>query len=221
MFEKVLIAEDHESVNRSVRSTLEDLKIENKEYVYYCDDALNYVQKAVKSSRPYELLITDLYFDEDHHIQVIKSGIELIDAALTVQPDLKVIVFSAENRISFIKTLFEKHRIHGYICKGRNDAKELKAAIAAIFVGKTYISAQQRQNLRASNHYNFDVVDLAIVSLLTSGVMQKEIPSHLQQRNLKPSSLSSVEKKLNAMRDALNFSNNEQLIAYCKDYNII
>jgi len=221
MFNKVLIAEDHESANRSVITTLEELKVDSKDYVYYCDDALNYIKRAVKNSEPYELLITDLYFEEDHNIQTIKNGIELIDAALAVQTSLKIIVFSAENRISLIETLFEEHHIHGYVRKARNDAHELKAAIASTFAGNTYISSHLRQSLRASNYYDFDAVDLAIVSLLANGVMQKEIPTHLKSRNLKPSGLSSVEKKLNVMRDALNFSNNEQLIAYCKDYKII
>jgi len=66
MIKKVLIAEDHESANISVQKTLEEMNIEVADYVYYCDDALVRVQKAMEKGEPYDLLITDLYFDADH-----------------------------------------------------------------------------------------------------------------------------------------------------------
>jgi two-component system capsular synthesis response regulator RcsB len=43
----------------------------------------------------------------------------------------------------------------------------------------------------------------------------------LQENQIKPSGLSSLEKRLNHIREVLNFSNNEQLIAYCKDMGIV
>ena len=99
MFKKVLIAEDHESVSISVQKTLLDLNIPHdiKNNVYYCDDALNRIRKALREQQPYDLLITDLSFDEDLS-QQISSGAELIKAARLIQPDLKVLIFSIENR---------------------------------------------------------------------------------------------------------------------------
>ena len=73
MFGKILIAEDHESCNFSVQKVLNDLKIPNVDHVYYCDDAFSYVKKSADSS-PYQVLITDLSFEEDHRKQLIKNG---------------------------------------------------------------------------------------------------------------------------------------------------
>jgi hypothetical protein len=50
---------------------------------------------------------------------------------------------------------------------------------------------------------------------------QKDIPDYLQQHQIKPAGLSSIEKKLNHIREALNFTKNEQLVAFCKDKGII
>ena len=57
MFKKILIAEDHESINISVQKTLEDLNIPIVDYVYYCDDAIGKIQKALREKQPYDLLI--------------------------------------------------------------------------------------------------------------------------------------------------------------------
>jgi two-component system capsular synthesis response regulator RcsB len=52
-------------------------------------------------------------------------------------------------------------------------------------------------------------------------MLQKEIPAYLQENNIRPSGLSSIEKRLNLMKEVLDFSKNEQLVAYCKDFGII
>src|SRR5687767_4290346 len=98
MINSVLIAEDHQSANISIQKTLEDLRVPHTDYVYYCDDALAKIKIAKQMGRPYDLLITDLYFEEDGQVQQLAGGAELIAAARECQPDLKVLVFSAENK---------------------------------------------------------------------------------------------------------------------------
>jgi two-component system capsular synthesis response regulator RcsB len=221
MFKKVLIAEDHESANISVRKTLADLGIVDTDYVFYCDHAMTRIQKALKSDDPYDLLITDLSFEEDHNQQSISGGTELIKAAKTLQPGLKVIVFSAENKTAVIDTLFKDLAINGYVRKARNDAKDLKLAIDSIYKGQTYTSVDLKKAIKEKNSHEFTAFDIKIISLLSTGTPQKDIPLYLQQNNIKPSGLSSVEKRFNLMREVLDFSNNGQLIAYCKDMGII
>ncbi|HWW37902.1 response regulator [Pedobacter sp.] len=221
MFERVLIAEDHESSNISVRKTLEDLGIEIAHYVFYCDDALTWIQKARQNDEPYDLLITDLSFEEDHNKQRITGGTELIKAVRQAQPNLKILVFSAENKAAVIDALYDELGINAYVRKARNDAQELKLAINTIYKSSKYISANLRQNIKAKNAYEFADVDIAIISLLSQGIPQKNIPFHLQEKGISPSGLSSVEKRLNLMREALEFSKNEQLVVYCKDFGLI
>ena len=129
MFTRVLIAEGFESSNLSVQRALEDLKIPNPKYVSYCDDAISRIKMGIQENDPFELLITDLSFEEDHRQQIIKNGQELISAAKTIQPDLKVIVFSVNKKQSITDNLFEKQQINGYVRKAREDVKDLKKAI--------------------------------------------------------------------------------------------
>lgn len=221
MFKKILISEDHESINFSVQKTLEDLNIPNVDYVYYCDDALAKIQKSIRENDPYELLITDLYYEEDHRKQQIKDGKELIQKIKVILPSLKIIVFSAEHKSGIIDSLFREYEINGYVRKARNDSKELKKSIASVYINENYLSLDLKQEVKKLNSYEFSAYDITLVSLLSKGILQKNIPVHLQEKDIKPYSLSSVEKKLNSLKEDLEVSSNEQLVAFCKDIGII
>jgi two-component system capsular synthesis response regulator RcsB len=221
MFKKVLIAEDHEHTNISVRKTLEELGIPQRDFRYYCDDALDLVKVALRLEMPFDLLITDLSFEEDHNTQLITGGKELIKAVRAVQPALKIIVFSLENNISLVDELFDDLDIDAYVRKARYDAADLRRAVDAVYNHKKYRSADLMHTKKTENSYDFKTVDIEIITLLCNGVPQKNIPSYLLQKNIKPSGLSSVEKRLNSIKTSLNIFSNEQLIAYCKDNKII
>jgi two-component system capsular synthesis response regulator RcsB len=220
MIKKVLIAEDHESANISVQKTLEEMGIIDSDYVYYCDDALVRIQKAKDVGEPYDLLITDLYFDADHRQQKIEDGTALIHAGRATQPELRILVFSAEGKPAVIEPLYTLANIDGYVRKGRNDAKELKAAIGQIAGSDRYFPRFYLQ-ARHQNVHDFTTYDITIISLMAEGLRQKEIPAYLEKNRIKPAGLSSVEKRLNHIREALHFSNNEQLVAFCKEMGIV
>lgn len=221
MFKKILIAEDHEMSSYSVQKTLEDLNISKVDYVYYCDDALAKVKKAIRENDPYDLLITDLSFEEDHYKQNIKGGEDLIQKVKEIHPSLKVIVFSGEHKSGIIDTLFKDYQINGYVRKARNDSKELKKSIASVFINEDYLSFDLKNEVKKLNSYEFTAYDITLVSLLSKGILQKHIPVHLQEKGIKPNSLSSVEKKLNSLKEGLEVTSNEQLVAFCKDIGII
>ena len=221
MITKVLIAEDHESANISVQKTLEDLSIINIEYVYYCDDALYRISQKTGTDKSYDLLITDLYFEPDERKLTLTGGADLIAAARKVQPDLKILVFSAENKPATIEMLYKKLDIDGYVRKARNDARELKQAISEISQHRRYLPRHILQLINSKNVYEFSDYEITIISLLDQGKLQRDIAGYLQKHQINPSGLSSVEKKLKDMRDALNFTKNEQLVAFCKDKGII
>lgn len=220
MFNKILIAEDHESSNFSVQKVLEELQVTTVDHVYYCDDALSYLKKSL-DSKPFQLLITDLSFEEDHRKQLIKNGRELIKSCKDLDPKLKVIVFSAEHRLGVIDMLFNELEINAFVRKARSDSKELKKAVESVYNDETYISHDLKLPVKSMNTLEFSNYDIVLLKLLSDGVLQKNIPQILQERDIHPNSLSSVEKRMNAMKLALTVKNNEQLIACCKDLGII
>jgi DNA-binding NarL/FixJ family response regulator len=221
MFEKVLIAEDHQTSSRAVAKTIQDLEIPVFDYVYYCDDAYTRIKKELAAAKPYDLLITDLSFIEDHRLQHLKSGIDLIKAARELQPSLKVIIFSVEGRPALIKSFFSTLQINGFVQKGRLDAIELEQAVRTIVKGQTFISPRIKEQISPSNSHQFTNYDLTVISLLAAGMQLKEIPAKLSALRITPNGMSSMEKRLNHIKTVLNFKKNEQLIAFCKDMGII
>jgi two-component system capsular synthesis response regulator RcsB len=221
MFEKVLIAEDHQTNSRAVAKTIQDLEIPVFDYVYYCDDAYTRIKKELASGKPYDLLITDISFIEDHRPQRLKSGIDLIKAARELHPALKIIIFSIEGRPALIKSYFAALQINGFVQKGRLDAIELEQAVRTIVKGQTFISPRIKEQISPSNSHQFTNYDLTIISLLAAGMQLKEIPAKLSELSITPNGMSSMEKRLNHIKTVLNFKKNEQLIAFCKDMGII
>lgn len=221
MFKSVLIAEDQEMTSISVRKTLEDLNVTKAEYTYYCDDALLQIKKNLQGETPFDLLITDLSFEEDHRKQEIAGGVELIEEVKKIAPNIKILVFSTEKKPALIDELFKKYGINGFVRKARQDAKDLKLALDALAKGKTYLSPDLKQSVKQKNTFEFTNYDITIIYLLSQGTLQKNIPSYLQENDIRPYGLSSVEKRLNMMKEVLEFSKNEQLVAYCKDFGII
>ena len=221
MITRVLIAEDHQIVNRSIQAATEEFGIKEVDHAFYCDEALQKVVLKIDKGRPYDLLITDLYFESDNQVQQINDGAQLIVAVRKKQPDIRVLVFSAEGRPQVIEDLFKDLKIDGFVRKARNDSKELELALQAISENKIYYPRQLLLSKQSRNSFNFTDYDITIISLLADGVRQKDIPAYLTENNIKPSSMSSLEKRLNHIRESLEFTKNEQLVAYCKDMGII
>ena len=221
MFQKVLAAEDFESASISVQKSLNDLNIAEKSFVQYCDEALALLKESIGDQSPFDLLITDLSFEEDFSKQNLNTGKELIIEARKLQPDLKILVFSGEKRPQIIKELFNDLEINGFVSKGRMDVKNLKTAINTIFDNRKYISSENLINLRKTDTIELTALEFSILQLLSEGILQKEMTEVLKSRNLKPNSLSSIEKTLNQLKETFSARNNEHLIAISKDLGVL
>lgn len=221
MFQKVLVAEDYESASISVQKSLTDLNIADAGFVYYCDEALALLRKSLDQNKPFDLLITDLSFEEDFAKQNLKSGKELIIEARKLLPTLKILVFSGEKRPLVIKELFEDLEIDGFVSKGRMDVKNLKTAITTIFENKKYISSENLHQLRKTDNIELSLVEFSIIKLLSEGIFQKDMTEILKEKSIKPNSLSSVEKTLNNLKETFAAKSTEHLVAICKDLGVL
>ncbi|SDM20688.1 helix-turn-helix domain-containing protein [Kriegella aquimaris] len=213
MFKKVLIAEDFQDTNRGIvdalRNKLNILEIQEE---LYCDTAFNRLKLAQEKAIPFELLITDLFFKESHIDRRLSSGMELIKAARTLQPGLKVIVNSMEDNPVKIKTLFQEQKIDGYVCKGRHSLIELVNAIDAIHADKTYVSPQINLST-ANNVFELDAFDLKILKDLADGFSKKEIVEKFKRQNISPNSESTIDKRVGKLFDEFGAKNTTHLIA--------
>lgn len=221
MFKKILIAEDHDTENFAVQVTLRDLGVVDPDYVYYCDHALAWIKNAIRAGEPYNLLITDINFKDDGSAQEIKDGLSLIKAIKSVQPDIKVVVMTVQEITPAIHEMLKAKQINGYVLKARRGREHLKEALRMVHQGRIYQSADNRKSIPNQNSFEFSPLDLQIVNLLYQGIPQYRMPEILKQIGAKASSLSTIEKRLNLMKESLGFTNNGQLIAHCRDAELI
>ncbi|RRQ48636.1 DNA-binding response regulator [Maribacter algicola] len=221
MFKKVLIAEDMEDINKGVFTMLNELGIQEVQQVQYCDDAYLRIQKAYLDQNPFDLLITDLSFREDYRTQKYPNGPDLIERIRQDDRDMRIIVYSIEDKIQVVKKLFYTYSINGYVCKTRRGLKNLSSAITHVLEGKNYVSPEVDSALSVHSNLDINDYDIALLSHLSQGMSQEEISDYYKKNNISPASLSSIEKRLNKLRVDFNANNAIQLIAIVKDLGLI
>jgi DNA-binding NarL/FixJ family response regulator len=221
MFEKVIIADDLGSINEGVKAVLEKLEVKNLIQAQYCDEAYIKIKKSILDNAPFGLLITDLSFNADHRDRKYTSGEDLIEALRNDNSNLKIIVYSVEDRLQKIRTLFNKHSINAYVCKGRKGLIELEKAIYAVYNDEQYLSPHVSQALNDKQDLEMTDFDIELIKQLSFGLSQDEISSTFKDKNISPSSLSSIEKHLNRLKVQFNASNATHLVAIVKDLGLI
>ncbi|WP_291146844.1 response regulator [Flavobacterium sp. UBA7680] len=222
MFKKVIVAEDLEDINLAIEQTLKDLEIVDFQHAKYCDDAFLKIRKAIQDDEPYDLLISDLSFKKDHREVKINNGDELIQKVREIQPNIKIIAYSIEDKSLRIKSLFDNSEIDAFVLKGRKSIVELKKAINIISTSdETFISPEVASALQEKNNYEIDDVDIKILKYLSDGTSQDEIIEIFKNTDIKPNSKSAVEKRLSKLKDFFKANNTVHLVSITKDMGII
>ena len=222
MFNKVLIAEDLDSISVAVIQALEMLSVVEIHHAKYCDDAYLKIKKALLDKVPYNLLISDLSFKTDHRENKLTSGEELIEAVKKVQPDIKTIVFSIEDKSFRIKSLFNTLGINAYVSKGRNSLPELQTAIQRVYENENkIISNELSHTLRGKSIFEIEAYDISLLKLLSKGYILDEIAKELKEAGISPNGSSSIEKRINKLKVYFKASNNVHLIAITKDLGLV
>lgn len=221
MFKKVIISDDLGSINQGVNSVLQKLKVVQVDSEQYCDTVYLKIKKALLDNAPYELLITDLSYLPDHREEKYTSGEELIAALQDVMPQLKVIVYSVEDRIQKARNLIDNYKINAYVCKGRKGLVELDNAIVNVFNDEQFFSPQIKQAINQKADLEINDFDIELLKHLSKGMSQDEISFQLKSEGIKPNSLSSIEKKLNRVKDNFRANNTTHLVAIAKDIGLI
>lgn len=222
MFKKVLVAEDLDSISIAVIQVLEELNIPVIDHVKYCDEGLLKVKKALFEKEPYDLLITDLSFKLDHRKANLTCGDELIEAVNTVQPAIKKIVFSIEDKSYRIKTLFNELGINAYVSKGRNSITELKNAIESTYKNEEKIlSSDLSFSFNDKALIEIESYDISILKLLSQGYILESISKEFKDLSITPNGTSSIEKRINKLKIYFKANNNVHLIAIAKDFGLV
>lgn len=222
MFKKVLLAEDIDSINIAVIQILEELGVAVVDHAKYCDDALLKIKRAHLDNDPYDLLISDLSFEADYRTVTLKSGEALVEKARQLQPSLKVIVYSIEDKSYRIKSLFENLKINAFVHKGRKSIEQLKIAIDTLLnTDAPYISPEIAFALKDKTVHEIDDYDVQLIKQLSFGIPQDQMDTKFMELGITPNSKSTIEKRISRLKDFFKAQNTVHLIAIAKDMGII
>jgi DNA-binding NarL/FixJ family response regulator len=221
MFKKIIVAEDIDSISMGLQLLLEKIDGANTTYTKYCDDAFLKIKKAALDNEPFELLITDLSFKATYRDKILTSGEELIDAVKTEQPDMKIIVYSIDERSYKIRHLMDDINIDAYVSKGRDSASELFKAVKDVYHGNKYISKHLSHLKKPALVAEMDELDLEIIKLLADGLIHNEIAESLKNSGRKVSSVSSIEKRIIKIKTTLRARNTAHIVSIAKDLGLI
>jgi len=221
MFRKILITEDIDSISLSITAMLEknfDAEIINAKY---CDEGYLLIKKAAQDEKPFDLVITDLSFKDDHRDTTISSGEDFIKKIREEFFDLKIIVYSIEDRPFLIKSLFNNSYINAYVAKGRDSISELTDAIRNVYYGNIYLSPEFADVLKDQSVFEVDKYDVEVLKLLSEGFTQEDISVVFKQKNYPSPSTSTIEKKINKLKFMFKANNSIHLVAITKDMRLI
>ncbi|SDG77530.1 CheY chemotaxis protein or a CheY-like REC (receiver) domain [Flavobacterium omnivorum] len=222
MFNKVLVAEDLDTISVAVVQALEKLSIAEIHSTKYCDDAFLKIKKAIYDNAPYDLMISDLSFKSDHREDKLTSGEELIEAIKKIQPDIKTIIFSIEDKSFRIKSLFNNLGINAYVCKGRDSIEELQTAIQRIYNNEEVKTSNELAlTLRDKTLFEIESYDISLLKSLSKGLTVEDISTEFKDSGIIPNSNSSLEKRINKLKVYFKANNNVHLIAITKDLGLV
>ncbi|MCL7764751.1 response regulator [Polaribacter sp. Z014] len=222
MFKKVLVAEDFDVINNGIKMALKEIGVQEIDSISYCDEAYAKIKSASLNNEPYDLIISDLSFENDGTPQELKSGEELIEKISNEFLDLKIIVFSIEDKPYIIQHLYKNLKIDGYVWKNRNGLKELKKAIHTISTSKQfYISPGLNSAIQSKQAVEITAFDVFLIEELSKGLLQEDISKKLKEKEISPSSTSAIEKRLRFLKEHFNANNPTHLVAIAKDFGLI
>jgi len=221
MFKKILIVEGLDSISLGLSTSLSSHFTAEICTAKSSEEALIKLKKGIREANNFDLVISDLEF-VDAINSGPDSGEEFITAIREISPNVKIMVYSAENKPYRIYTLFHKHKINAFIARGRESIYEIIEATKKIFKSEIiYISPKYVSFIEKKSNNDIEEYDVKLLKHLSLGKTQSEISNLFRDEGMQNSSVSSIEKRINKLRILLKANNTINLIAIAKDLGII
>jgi two-component system capsular synthesis response regulator RcsB len=219
---RILIADDHQLVLEGFLNSLKEVGDFDVVTTTNCDAAFDLIKTHINSN-PFQLLFTDLSFDNITEESDLGGGEELIKAIRNNEFDIKIGVITAHTETNRIYNVISNLNPNSYLLKSKSSATEIGFAVQKMLANEYYYTHEIHQKLLRRNVVQIQMDDVAIQIL-------KELPNHSKISNLEgvikknngtAIKLRSIETKLANLRTDLNANNNTDLILKVKELGII
>ncbi|AUC16646.1 hypothetical protein BTO06_16490 [Tenacibaculum sp. SZ-18] len=219
---KILIADDHQLIIEGILSYIKDIDNLDIETTNSCDDAYAKIKVALTDT-PFQILFTDLSFDNANENSRIDSGENLIKTIKQEDIPIKVGVITGHSETNRVFNVIQNLNPNAYLLKGKCNTAELTFAIEKMLAGEVYYTHEIHQKLLKRALIDIQMDDVAIQIL-------KELPKHPKISNLEGIitkddgsllKIRSIENKLAKLRTDLQANNNTDLVLKAKELGIL
>ena len=116
---KVLLVDDEWAVLRSQEKmlTFEGFQVETAQN---SQQAIKVFLQAIQGGNPFQVAVLDLHMPDFEGVEVADAGFGVLRELLAIQPDLVVIVLTAYDSVSMVKTAL-KAGARNFFVKGRDE----------------------------------------------------------------------------------------------------
>ena len=219
---RILIADDHQLVIQGILCSLKEVGDFDVVSTTTCDEAFQLI-KTHQNNNPFQLLFTDLSFDNSTKDNNLDGGEELIKAIRNNEIDIKIAVITGHTETNRVYNVVSNLNPNAYLLKSKCDAIEIGFAVQKMLANDYYYTHEIHQKIMKRNIVQIQMDDVAVQIL-------KELPNHPKISNLEGVitksdgsviKLRSIETKLGILRTDLNANNNTDLILKAKELGII
>lgn len=219
---KILIVDDHQLIIQGLLCSLEEVGDFEVVTTTDCDDAFRLI-KASEKRAPFQILFTDLSFDNNTKETQLKDGEALIKAIRTNDIEIKVGVITGHTETSRVYNIINNIKPDACLLKCTCGPVELGFAVQKMLQNEYYYTHEVHQKILRRRVVQIKIDDVSLQIL-------KELPNHSKISNLEgviakndgiKIKLRSIETKLANLRTDLNAINNTDLILKAKELGVI
>lgn len=219
---KILIVDDHQLIIQGLLCSLEEVGDFEVVTTTDCDDAFQLI-KASEKRAPFQILFTDLSFDNNTKETQLKDGEALIKAIRTNDIEIKVGVITGHTETSRVYNIINNIKPDACLLKCACGPVELGFAVQKMLQNEYYYTHEVHQKILRRKVVQIKIDDVSLQIL-------KELPNHSKISNLEgviakndgiKIKLRSIETKLANLRTDLNAINNTDLILKAKELGVI
>lgn len=220
---KIIAVDDHNFLLEGIVNALNkypEIEIIGKST---CDDAYIEIKKAIADKIPFDILFTDLSFDNLSDTVKIIGGEELIKKLYNEKITIRKGVITGHSSINRVFNVIHNLKPQAYILKSNCEGDELYFAVQKMMKDEFFYTHSIHEKLMRRRIVEIQMDDVAIQIL-------KELPRHSKIKNMigviqnskgVELSLRTIENKLSNLRIDLNANNNIDLFTIAKELGIV
>jgi len=192
--------DDHPMIIEGYQNTLQFTKKESQildiDIANNCDEAVSYMDKSIKTNRPYQVLFVDISLPPSKD-GLMNSGEDLAIYARKILPKARVIILTMFDESYRIHNIIKTINPEGFLIKSDLTSSELASAFQAVLHNPPFYSGTVNSHLRKTNESDIVIDDKnrKILYLLSQGAKNKSLAAHLDI------SLSAIEKRKKQLKE--------------------